>query len=368
MKKTLLASAVTLATLTTGTFAVADTTPQIDTASTLAQRLDSMPEVYGNVQLIWIYSDADKTILSPDGESVAFNEGSTVSGLEDNFSTIGLVHEHEIMPGLTAFAKIELDAFDVDDTRDKLADVRLDEGYIGLKGSFGQVWVGSDDTAYERLIDGIKQYYEAFIFNTGTAYYTAEGNLVQYTSPSFSGLTVHGAVALDASSEDENGNKVGGDNSYQLGVQYAVDQFSLAVAMDSNDARLDANSPGANAGNTYGVRGAFQVGDLELSALYSTTTDVRDDYGVMAIYSMGANTFAASYEFSTPDGEGDDTSVISLQALHSFSDHLYVYSELYLITSDDEGFIDINPDDADNSLIETGRDSMHLALGGVYAF
>ncbi|WP_416396834.1 porin [Allohahella sp. A8] len=358
MKKTLLASAVTLATLTTGTFA-ADTTPQIDSAAALAQRLDSMPQVYGNVQLAWVYSEADKNILSDNGD-VEFFEGSTVSGLEDNGSTIGLTHEHEISPGLEAFMKIELDGIDGDDKAKGRGRIKLDEAYIGLKGDFGQVWVGSDDSAYERLIDGIKQYYEIVVFNTGTVYNTGEGDLLQYTSPSFSGLTLHGAVELDGSFEDADGNDVGGENPYQLGVQYADHQFSLAVAMDSNDS--------SNAGNTYGVRGAFQMGDLELSALYSTTTDVRDDYGLMAIYSMGANTFAASYEFSTPDGDGEDTSVISLQALHSFSDNLYVYTELYFVTSDEEGFIDINPDDADNSLVETGADATHLALGAVYAF
>ncbi|MAM87196.1 MAG: porin [unclassified Hahellaceae] len=362
MKKTLLASAVTLATLTTGTFA-ADTTPQIDSAAALAQRLDSMPQVYGNIQLAWIYSDADKNISS-NGTDIDFFEGSTVSGLEDNGSTIGFTDDHEISPGLEAFMKIELDGFEADDKAKGRGRIKLDEAYIGVKGDFGQVWVGSDDSQYEILIDGIYQYYEVIAIdtNTGTFYSTGEGNLLQYTSPSFSGLTVHAAVELDSGFEDEDGNEVGSDNPYQLGVQYADHSFSLAVAMDSNDS--------TNVGNSYGIRGAYQLGDLELSAQYSMTEDLRDDYGLMAIYSMGANTFAASYELSSPDGAGDDKSVIALQALHSFSDNVYVYTELYFITSDEEGFVDfdLNDDNQDDASLEVGSDVTHLAFGAVYAF
>ena len=87
MKKTLIASAVA-ATLSTSAFAM-------DSASDLAAKLDSMPTVYGNIQLAYYYADSDP--------------GTYGNALVDNGSTIGLKHEHEIAPGLTGFLKIELD-------------------------------------------------------------------------------------------------------------------------------------------------------------------------------------------------------------------------------------------------------------------
>lgn len=371
MNKTLIASAIALATFTTGAFAATgapvtdeDVTPVSDVASTLAARMDSMPVVYGNIQLAWAYTDADKNIganFDDFGNLTAdYFEGSTTSGIADNGSTIGFKHDHEISPGLEAFLKIELDGFGAANKANSAGRIRLDEAYIGLRGGFGEVWVGSDDSTYERLIDGISQYYEYAAFNTGLAYSTGEGQLIQYTSPSMGGFTVSAALEVDGGFEDEDGNDVGSEYPYQLGAQYAVDNLSIAVAMDSND--------GTSMGNTYGVRAAFALGELELSALYSMTEDSRDDYGLMAIYSMGSNTFAASYELSAPDGDGEDTSVITLQAVHSLSDNMYIWSELYFVTSDEEGFVDFNPENDDNDLFATGNEATQLAVGAVYVF
>lgn len=363
MKKTLLASAIAVATFSGSALAM-------ENASTLAAKLDSMPTVYGNIQYAITHTDVE-------------DNGSGVEHF-DNGSTLGVKHDHEIAPGITAFLKLELEGISADNKAGnkngtaefvnanevKVGDDNgglneLDEAYIGIKGdSFGQIWVGSDDSRYERLIDGIEEYYEVAALNIGADFETGEGDSIQYVSPSFGGLTFHGLVAINGSDDPLNPSD---DNQYpyQLGAKYSAGIFSVAVAMDSND-----NS--SNSENTYGVHASADVADgLTVGALFSSrsaadnvvgTGEIGNEfgqtlYGVYGRYAIGANTFAASYEYEEADEDGGlnaEASVFTLQALHNVSDNLYVYAEGYLRNDD-------NADLAD-------KDTTQLALGAAYLF
>ena len=229
MKKTLIASAVAAAALSTSAFAM-------DPASELAAKLDSMPTVYGNIQLAWAHTDVDPG-------------NSETTGLVDNGSTIGFKHSHEISPGLTGFLKAELE-FDADDKAGNGGLNAFDEAYIGVKGDFGKVWVGSDDSVYEQNIDYVVNFFEYAEYNIGGSYSTGEGDLVQYVSPSMGGFSAFGAVQIN-SNEDQ-----GSAYPYQLGVSYAVDAVTVALAMDSNDGYTAYSkgvaTPDVNDENTYG--------------------------------------------------------------------------------------------------------------------
>lgn len=329
MKKTLIASAIAAATFS---------------GAALAQE-SNLPTVYGNIQYAITHTDVEDV--------------SSEINHFDNGSTIGLKHDHEIAPGITAFLKLELEGIDADnkDAEDDNAGLNeLDEAYIGIKGdSFGQLWVGSDDSQYEQLIGGLVEFYEVAGLNTELDYTTGEGDLIQYVSPSFGGLTLHGAVAIQGDGDPEYDDKA---YPYQLGAQYAVDMVTIAVAMDSND------SDTVSSENTYGINVSADVLDnLTVGALYSMRgakddglvegTEGQKNAQVYAFYTLGANQFAASYEMSEAD-EGDaEQSVITLQALHNVSDNLYVYTEGYL-RNDDDGADDF--------------DTTQLALGAVYYF
>jgi len=47
---------------------------------------------------------------------------------------------------------------------------------------------------------------------------------------------------------------------------------------------------------------------------------------------------------------------------------MYIWTELYFLTSDEEGFIDVNPADANNDLVAFGNDATQLAVGAVHVF
>jgi predicted porin len=298
----------------------------------------NLPTVYGNIQLAATHVDEEN--------------GDSKVNLGDNGSTIGLTHSHEIAPGVTGFFKAELE-FDADDKAGNGGLNAFDEAYIGVKGdSFGQVWVGSDDSRYETAVDEIDNYFEALGSGTAGSYTTGEGDLIQYSSPNFGGLVLSAAAQV-------NGDDTAGGKSYpyQLSAVYAVDNLELAVAMDSNDGTTgysDTTLDSVNNNeNTYGLRASYTMGDLRVTGQYQTRKDAADVWGLFAGYSIGANSFAVAYGFKDADNTDAETSTITLQALHNVSDNMYVYVEGGLANEDDG---------------TTDADTTTLALGATYYF
>ncbi len=170
----------------------------------------------------------------------------------------------------------------------------------------------------------------------GGLYETGEGDLIQYSSPSFSGLQLHGAVQVNGD------NKQGGKSyPYQLAATYKVDALELAFAVDSNDGDLEYSSAtdvSANNENTYGLRATYALDALSVTAQYQTRKDVADIAGIMGVYTLGKNQFALAYERASYDadqtasvpGEQDAQDTVTLQALHNLSSNMYVYVEGYI--------------------------------------
>ncbi|ERS88661.1 membrane protein [Marinobacter sp. EVN1] len=335
MKKTILASAIAAA-----TFSGAAMAQSTLSASELAAKMDSMPTVYGNIQYAITHTNVD-------------GGGSEVKHF-DNGTTLGVKHDHEVAPGITGFFKLELEGINADDKSGSNGIDGLDEAYIGIKGdSFGQVWVGSDDSMYESAIDEIYNFHEVGSDIQGN-YDTGEGDLIQYLSPSFSGLTFGAAVQFNGDNDAKDGDK---SFPYQLAAMYEVDALELAFAIDSND-----NGNGNNE-NTYGLRASYNLDNLRLTGSYETRKDVADIFGVMGVYTMGKNQFALSYQLNDDDESGDKNDTIILQALHNVSDHMYVYVEGYLSNADEEIY-SIEDEPASGS----GDEQSIAAIGAVYYF
>lgn len=343
MKKTLIATAIA-----TATFSGAALAEDPMTASELAAQMDSMPMVYGNIQLAVVHDNYDN--------------GPSTLDFADNGSTIGFKHDHEIAPGITGFFKAELE-FDADQKAGNSGLSGFDEAYIGVKGErFGKIWAGSDDSTYETAIDEIYNHYE-YGTGIGGSYDTGEGDLVQYQSPALGGLKIGAAVQV-------NGDSKAGIKSYpyQLAAMYEMSGLELALAMDSNDGNSSYSSSKAgsdpNNENTYGLRASYNMDNLRVTGEYQTRKDVSDVYGVMGIYTMGANTFSASYQledFDTPAGLKSD--VWALQALHNLSDNMYVWVEGYMYSGDKVyKYTNVQGNDA-----YTDRRSI-AAVGAVYYF
>ena len=335
MNKKLIASAVVAA-----TFSGAALAQETMSASELAAKMDSMPTVYGNIQYVIKHTNVD-------------GGGSEVEHA-DNGSTIGVKHDHEIAPGITGFFKLELEGLAADDKDRESGLEDVDEAYIGIKGdSFGQIWVGSDDSIYEVAVDEVAQFHEVGS-DIGFNYDTGEGDLVQYMSPSLSGLTIGAAVQINGDGDSQISKK---SYPWQLAAMYEMDALELAFAVDSND----GGRGGDNNENSYGLRGSYNLDNLRLTASYETRKDVADVVGLMGVYTMGANQFALSYQLRDEDtAAGDKNDTVILQALRNVSDHMYVYFEGYLSGSDA----------ADEYTLEgaSGDEQSIASVGAVYYF
>lgn len=311
MKKTLIASAVAAAALSSNAFAM-------DQASDLAEMLESMPTIYGNIQLVNNTNDTD---------------GESNTTFEDNGSTLGFKHDSAISDDVTAFFKAEFH-FDADEAGNNSLGEKLDESYIGVKGGFGSIQIGSDDTVYE-WVDHVD--IEEFEGQNSDVAGMAEGDNLQYVSPEIGeGLEIGITLPLDLDGADEFNMAVAANYS-------AVENLSLTLAYANG--RDDSES-------ALGLAGTYTMGDLALKAQYETQKDDADIIALQGVYSMGANQFALGYSLTSADIGDEEQTDIYLQALHNLSDNMYVYLE-YVTTSYDEN------DAADNE---------DLSIGATYAF
>lgn len=304
MKKTLIASAVALAVLSS--------------AGVSAQEV-KLPQFYGNIQLAVPYVNTEN--------------GPEDYDLVDNGSTFGLTHQHEIMPGLTAFFKAE---WHFDPTGD--AGIGgTDEAYIGVKGDFGTILAGKDDSVYEWV--DVTDLYE-FLGVPGELD-SGEDRQIQYISPDINGLKIGASLLVNG-----KGQKNAERDAFMLAAQYSLGDTTIALAFDN----------GRNAGNnnSYGLGVTHKLGDLTLAGQYEQREDVVDIFGLLGAYSLGQATLMASYHFSKWDAKGaEDTHTFSVQALYNLSSNFYTYVEGQYI--DNLGGVD-------------GLEENTLVLGATYVF
>ena len=181
-------------------------------------------------------------------------------------------------------------------------------------------------------------------------YTTGEGDLIQYMSPSFGGLSIWAAVQVNGDTDRKGGNTK--SYPFQLAAVYEMDALELAAAVDSND-KSDGNNE-----NTYGLRASYDMGAMRVTGEYHTRKDASDTYGIIGYYTVGANQFALSYEATDNDDETTpDTNTVTLQAVHNLSDHMYVYFEGYLGGGDDNAYG-----------VATESERSIASVGGVYYF
>jgi predicted porin len=329
MKKTLIASAIAAATLTSNAFAM-------DPATDLAEMLEGMPTIYGNIQLYHASNTTDT--LAGETSSNEFKNGG---------STLGFTHEHMISDGLTGFMKAEFE-FAADDKGTSTGLSKLDEAYLGVKGDFGMAQVGSDDTVYDwiDMIDTSEQ-----IGLGGGIAAQDQGDNFQYVSPEIAdGLMIGVTAPIDS-------------DSLMAGIiaaKYSMDNLSVALSYAMGREESVANVL-VEAGDTIGLGVSFGIDDITLLAQFETKSEgkknAKDDLDYMAfqgMYAMGQNTFALGYGVkSYGDTLKEDESTLYLQAMHSLSDNMYAYLE-YAMTTDVGG--------------TKATDSDDLAIGAVYAF
>lgn len=322
MKKTLIASAVAAATLSTFS------------SMTLAAEA-AMPEFYGSLELVH---------RSDDYDGAQTNEHE----FKDSGSTLGIKHSHELDSGSSVFMKAEF-RYAGDDKGSSTGISTLDEAYVGIKGGFGSIQFGSDDTVYEWV--DVTDQWEEIVFD-GEIAALKEGDNFQYTLDAAEGLKIGATLPIDSDSG------FGG----ALAAQYSADALTVAFAYAmGREEDLDPAAGLEEVGDSFGLGASFVMNAFTINAQYEArdltdydkAENVVESYAALqGVYTMGVNAFRLGYAMQGYDAA--DEGLIELAATHNLSDNAYVYAEAVSGTYEPDAGAD--------------RDTTTLALGFNYKF
>ncbi|MGR3982222.1 porin [Pseudoalteromonas sp. 1181_04] len=256
-----------------------------------------------------VYGKANVSVQSSDDGEGSFSE------IKSNASRIGFKGSENISDGLEAIYKFEFQVNVSDDSKDT---VTSRNQYVGLKGGFGQLVIGRNDTALKQsqgkldLFDNL----EGDIKNL----FKGENRLsdtVTYSSKDLSGFKVLATYVAEKDSD--------GDSGYSLALTYGdaglkKSNVYASVAADSEVNGYDV------------VRATVQgkVADFKLGAMYQSQEKVNgsgdaDGYLVNAAYTLDSNTFKVQYQVMDFDA-GDKKSAISAGVDHSLSKNTKLFA------------------------------------------
>ena len=256
-----------------------------------------------------VYGKANVSVQSSDDGEGSFSE------IKSNASRIGFKGSENISDGLEAIYKFEFQVNVSDDSKDTFTSRNQ---YVGLKGGFGQVVLGRNDTALKQSQGKLDLFndLEGDIKNL----FKGENRLsdtVTYSSKDLSGFKVLATYVAEKDSD--------GDSGYSLALTYGdaglkKSNVYASVAADSEVNGYDV------------VRATVQgkVADFKLGAMYQSQEKVNgsgdaDGYLVNAAYTLDSNTFKVQYQIMDFDA-GDKKSAISAGVDHSLSKNTTLFA------------------------------------------
>ena len=332
MNKAIVVPAVLALSLSSNSFAMDN-----NRATQIQYRLNSLPDFYGSVEYV------NNTVDRGDDQSSSF---------DDNGSTIGLRHSHEVSPDVTAYLKIEYDVnadnssefFENEDLAPGDTDTtfaRLDEAYIGFRGDFGSIQFGTDENVADDfdLVD-VEEVLGLF---TGKLVFMSQGDDVQYRTPEyFDALSFGITHKLDQSSDDTVGTA--------LSTTYARGDFTGVVSYTFGKGDTE---------NAVGVGASLGIDDLTYTLQFETR-DSESIYAGAINYSTGPNNFhlglMSGRKIVGFEGINQaDLFQVYIQALHNVSDNIYFYVE----------YVDSNAEDSVDLVADVDVET--FSVGGAYA-
>ena len=248
-----------------------------------------------------LYGKINVSIVNSDGSEDTWK-------LNSNASRIGLKGSTQVSEGLTVFYKTEFEiavddgSFDNKTTAPDTDKVTLKQRNIfaGVKGSFGSVLAGKNDTPTKLAQKKID------LFNDleGDIKKTFAGenrmsNIVAYTTPKYGNFSATYAVMP---SEADNG---GLSDAKSYSVNYSKGDLYIAVAGDSNVKGADL----------VRVVSQYKVDAWQLGLMYqeNDTTD-ESGYFASAAYKIDNITYKAQYGNNENDTDGSDKTTLSVGA------------------------------------------------------
>ncbi|MCG9761911.1 MULTISPECIES: porin [Pseudoalteromonas] len=259
-----------------------------------------------------VYGKANVSVQSSD------DGAGSVTEIKSNASRFGFKGSEKLDSGLEVIYKLEfqVDVSDADSKGDK-DNITARNQYVGLKGSFGEVVIGRNDTALKQSQGKLDQFND--LEGDIKVLFKGEnrlGDSISYKSPSFNGFRVLGSFIAEDSEEGENGFSTAltyGDAGLKESTIYA------AIAADSE----------VNGYDTVRFTVQGKVADVKLGAMYQTQEKVdgsaeADGYLLNAAYKLGNATLKAQYQVIDFDA-GDKVDGVSVGVDYKLAKNAKVY-------------------------------------------
>ncbi len=283
---------------------------------------------------------ADVTIYGKIHTSIDFvdpDAGDSIYDVTSRASRIGFKGSEDLGDGLKLIWKVESQVNTADGgISGKGASTWTGRNaYIGLAGGWGTFLYGRHDTPMKMSTGKLDIFGDTIADYNHGSQTGAFGGLVDiraddaiaYVSPSFSGLTLVGAVVPDGD-YDGDGDFGGG---YSVAGMYNNGGLFLSAAYE----QLDDLDGGADA-NHWRIGGGFDMGGFHIGAVYADQEDITgNDYlTVNGSYKFGNNVLKAMWARADYDtamlNDNFDTWAIGLD--HNFSKR----TKMYVIYADSE--------------------------------
>ena len=262
--------------------------------------------------------------------------------------------------GLEYGSRINVDDADNDDDeRDRFA---IDETWIFLSGTFGEVRLGSTDPAASELrfaiptvgngqADGdFPRYVQSNtgVFGTDFAH-SSDANKIVYIGE-FGDFTVGASFTPsdNAIGDDPDLGETAGElrDTFSIGGNYQgeFNNVSVGVSAGGNFGDIEGGAGSGGDHTEFGVGaevgfGAFTVGGFYINseqdnAAGATAVD-RDRYGLGATFSTGPWSFGANALIAEDDVSNDEDTVYGVGVEYSLADGLTPYADLVVFDFDD---------------------------------
>jgi predicted porin len=257
--------------------------------------------------------------------------------LSSNTSSVGFKGSEDLGNGLKAIFKIDF-GFDMANRQREITDR---DQWLGLKGNFGQVRVGTISTGYKSHGALLDPMYKTSLQGRShglqsSRYHSGAGedlegradNTFRYDSPNFNGLKVVGHYTLDSHEIDDAED----EDAYGIGASYENGGILVFADYMNEDGTVGAISPASvNDRSVWKVGGKYSLNNFAVMAQYEQedlgSSADPNQWHVGGSYTMGNNLVYAAFGQRDPDTAGSDTlDAWTIAAMHSMSKRTKVYA------------------------------------------
>lgn len=261
-------------------------------------------------------SIAFQTQVSKDG-SVSDTLKNNHWDLDTAQLKMGIKGTEDLNNGLQVFYQMEFggsDSSGLNETK---------KAFLGLKGSFGTVTFGKQDSLY-KIVTNYNDIFESVYFSDLMHFGAATGTgtlpkAISYVSPDFNGFHFGLAGVLDGSHTVVTSSDSKAFDAYQAGVWYNQNGFYAGLAYSYLDTDPDATK-------VFGGAVGYSNDQFQVGFGAEHMDDGGEVYNLAGQYFYGPNTFRAGIGMRDPK-EGKDVYTYALGYQYNFSKRTFTYVE-----------------------------------------